>query len=234
MKRISLAATPHSLLKKQGIVLFLLLATRALGTWAIPGEIGANPGQKRAISLALPSRLGAWTGRDIQVDPVVYEVLQPDAVLQKRFRLAPQKPGALAPEVEVLVVYSRDPKGLHSPVTCLRAQGWTLTDQSTRVVRSGGQTLQVEVLKGQQREMRTQLAYCFTDASESVSGRVATFAKMIAARVMRRRIGAVEMQFAYDARVLKPNGEFSREMCSLMIETARAVRTQLTAPAPGS
>lgn len=230
-------APRDSLLKKQLVVLFLLLSTRAIGTWAIPGEIGLSQGQK-IPSLALPSQMGDWTGREVKVDPVVYEVLQPDAVVQKRFRLAPPKNGApaptieaaVAPEVEVLVVYSRDPKGLHSPVTCLRAQGWTITDQTTRIVKSGSRTLQVEVLSGQQREMRTQLAYCFTDAGDSVSGRVATFAKMIAARVMRRRVGAVEMQFAYDGRALQPNGEFSPAMCELMIETARAVRTQLRAP----
>ncbi len=238
-------AAPHaqkkpSLLKKQLILLVLLLGARGIGTYAIPEEVGDSQGQKRAISLALPTKIGAWSGRDVKVDPIVYEVLQPDAVLQKRFRLTNslgQKAGQVPLEVEVLVVYSRDPKGLHSPVTCMRAQGWTISDQNRRAVnppagsdgKPVGKTLWVDVLTGQQRGQRTQLAYCFTDEGDAVSGRVATFAKMMLARVLRRRVGAVEMQFAYDARALRPNGDFSPELATLMLQTASAVRKQLGA-----
>jgi EpsI family protein len=209
------------LFKKQLIVLFLIVAARC-AAYAIPEEIGETGGKE--VSLSLPSRMGAWAGKDVKVDPVVYEVLQPDAVLQKRYKMADSRGN-----VEVLVVYSRDPKGLHSPVTCMRAQGWTITDQERREVRSGGEVLTVDVLTGEQRDRRTQLAYCFTDAGEAVSGRVATFAKMMAARFMRRRIGAVEMQFAFDRNSLLPNGDFTPQFKALMLQTAQTVRTQLAA-----
>lgn len=217
-------AVSSPLFKKQLVVLGMLLGARAIGAYAIPDEIGEKSGP---IALALPPRIGGWSGRDVKVDPVVYEVLQPDAVLQKRFRLASGGARQAAPEVEVLVVYSRDPKGLHSPVTCMRAQGWTISDQTRREVKSGTKAMWVDILSGQQREQRTQLAYCFTDAGEAVSGRVATFARMMLARVMRRRVGAVEMQFGYDARSLQPNGQFKPELDDLILQTAATVRRQL-------
>lgn len=218
------------LFKKQLILVALLVGARCVGVYAIPDEIG-DAGNGKKMNLALPANMGGWSGQDVKVDPVVYEVLQPDAVLQKRYQLPrdsrvafPKTPPA---QVEVLVVYSRDPKGLHSPVTCMRAQGWTISNQEQRQVSVGDKSLRVDILTGEQREQKTRLAYCFSDAGEAVSGRVATFAKMMAARFMRRRVGAVEMQFAYDARSLSPDGDFSPQLKHLMLETAASVRRQL-------
>lgn len=214
-------SSARCLFKKQLIVLFLIVAARC-AAYAIPEEVGEAGGKD--VSLSLPTQIGAWAGKDVKVDPIVYEVLQPDAVLQKRYKTASSGAG-----VEVLVVYSRDPKGLHSPVTCMRAQGWTISNQERREVRVGAEVLTVDVLTGEQRDRRTQIAYCFTDAGEAVSGRIATFAKMMAARFMRRRIGAVEMQFAFDRSSLLPNGDFTPQFKALMLQTAQTVRTQLAA-----
>ena len=228
------ATGARMLFKKQLIVLFLIVGARCVA-FAIPDEIGESGADGKKVLLSLPRKVGAWDGKDVKVDPVVYEVLQPDAVLQKRYKIASDPhsgPVASAngvANVEVLVVFSRDPKGLHSPVTCMRAQGWTISNQEQREVKADGKTLTVDVLTGEQRERSTKLAYCFTDAGEAVTGRIATFAKMMVARVMRRRVGAVEMQFAYDGNSLLDNGDFTPQFKTLMLQTAQTVRTQLAA-----
>ncbi len=229
-------AGTRQLFKKQLVVLFLIIGARC-AAFAIPEEIGESGDAGKRDFLSMPTKIGAWVGKDVKVDPIVYEVLQPDAVLQKRYKItsasdanAPASAPASAPaNVEVLVVYSRDPKGLHSPVTCMRAQGWTISNQEQREVKEGGRTLSVNVLTGEQRDRSTKLAYCFTDSGEAVTGRIATFAKMMVARVMRRRVGAVEMQFAYDNNSLLPNGDFTPQFKNLMLQTAQMVRSQLAA-----
>ncbi len=229
----SAARGTRFLFKKQLVVLLLIVAARC-AAFAIPDEIGEGGAAKKRDFLALPAQMGPWTGKNVKVDPVVYEVLQPDSVLQKRYKIAPTAHSPTPANVEVLVVYSRDPKGLHSPVVCMRAQGWTISNEEQRQVDLAGKHLTVEVLTGEQRGQSTRLAYCFTDAGEAVSGRIATFAKMMAARFMRRRIGAVEMQFAFDDGALLPDGSFRPEFKALMLQTAATVRQQLAAETRGT
>jgi len=232
------------LLQKMVVLVAMLVATRA-AILATPEDVSRT---RRAPHLALPSQVGNWKGRDVKVDAVVYEILHPDALVQKRYTLQspsdqPQSdqsstrngapPNGIAPNgippitATVLVIYSRDPQGLHSPVTCMRAQGWMISNEENRVVRRGDEQLSVNVLTGEQREQQTQLAYCFSDSSHASSGRIATYAKMIAARFLRRRIGAVEIQFAYDARSKQANGDFSPQLSRLMIDVSRDVRRSL-------
>jgi hypothetical protein len=101
-----------------------------------------------------------------------------------------------------------------------------------RPVSAKGKTLNLEVITGEQREQKKLLAYCFTDPTGSVSGRTETFLKMVAARFVRRRVGTVEMQFAYDSRVLLPNGDYTPEFKDLMVDTATRVYRQLGTPSP--
>ncbi len=254
----------NPLLQKMMVLIAMLLATRA-AILATPEDVSKT---RHAPHLALPAQAGDWKGRDVKVDAVVYEILHPDALVQKRYTL--QLPGDTsqgdtsqgdtsqgdtsqgdtsqsdtsqgdtsstrngvppngAPPITatVLVIYSRDPQGLHSPVTCMRAQGWMISNEENRVVGRGDEQLSVNVLTGEQREQQTQLAYCFSDSSHAASGRIATYAKMIAARFLRRRIGAVEIQFAYDARSKQANGDFSPQLSRLMIDVSRDVRRSL-------
>lgn len=232
------------LLQKMAVLAAMLAATRG-AILAMPEDMSRT---RRAPHLALPSQVGDWKGRDVKVDAVVYEVLHPDALVQKRYTLQLPSDTSQSDKTQgdksstrngvppngtppitamVLVIYSRDPQGLHSPVTCMRAQGWMISNEENRVVGRGDEQLSVNVLTGEQREQQTQLAYCFSDSSHAASGRIATYAKMIAARFLRRRIGAVEIQFAYDARSKQANGDFSPQLSRLMLEVSRDVRRSL-------
>lgn len=224
----------NPLLQKMVVLVAMLAATRG-AILATPEDVSRT---RRAPHLSLPVQAGDWKGQDVKVDAVVYQILHPDALVQKRYTL--QSPGDKAPSgpsstrngvppitATVLVIYSRDPQGLHSPVTCMRAQGWMISNEESRVVGRGDEQLSVDVLTGEQREQQTQLAYCFSDSGHATTGRIATYAKMIAARFLRRRIGAVEIQFAYDARSKQPNGDFSPQLSRLMLDVSRDVRRSL-------
>ena len=224
----SRAGWRNPLMQKMAVLVALMVATRT-AILATPNDVSKS---RRAPHLSLPAQTGAWKGRDHKVDAAVYEILRPDALVQKRYTLqTPDKSstrnGVPPITATVLVIYSRDPQGLHSPVTCMRAQGWMISNEESRVVGRGDEQLAVSVLTGEQRGQQTQLAYCFSDSGQAVSGRIATYAKMIAARFLRRRIGAVEIQFAYDARSRQPNGDFSPQLTRLMLDVSRDVRRSL-------
>jgi hypothetical protein len=109
------------LFKKQLIVLFLLVAVRCVTLYAIPDEVGPVAKVK---GLTLPNTIDNWKGKDVKVDPFVYEVLHPEAVLQKRYALAGSGGGSGAKgnrptEVEVLAMYTRDTEGFHPPDVCM-------------------------------------------------------------------------------------------------------------------
>jgi hypothetical protein len=223
--------------KKQLIVLALLVVVRCICLYAIPDDVEKVSG---ITKVTLPDQFGAWKGKSMEVDPFVYEVLHPEAVLQKRYTLTgpasvqhdPDGKVIPPPVAEVLAMYTRDTEGFHPPDVCMKAQGWVITDHDVRQIKAEGRTLNLEVIVGEQREEKKLLAYCFTDPTGTISGRTETFAKMILARFIRRRVGTVEMQFAYDNQSLLPNGDFSPQLKDLMVQSAADVYRQLSAKAP--
>jgi hypothetical protein len=219
------------LMKKQLVLLALVVGARCFTLYAIPDEVESAA---KVTRLALPNTIDNWRGKDVKVDPFVYEVLHPEAVLQKRYVLA-AGPGETQPiEAEVLAMYTRDVEGFHPPDVCMESQGWVIGKHEQREVSANGKTLNLEVITGEQRDMKKELAYCFTDPSGAVSGRTINFAKMVLARFIRRRVGTVEMQFAYDRRALLPNGDYKPEFKKLMVTTASQVYRQLGTPKPPS
>lgn len=225
------AASPRIqvLLKKQLIVLLLLVGVRCVALYAIPDEVESAA---KVEKLTLPHSIEGWRGKDVKVDAFVYEVLHPEAVLQKRYVLPGGSDGSPAIEAEVLAMYTRDVEGFHPPDVCMESQGWVIGQHEQRQVTADGKTLNLEVITGEQRNMKKVLAYCFTDPSGAVSGRTINFAKMVLARFIRRRVGTVEMQFAYDGRALLSNGDYRPEFKKLMVETASQVYRQLGTPKP--
>ena len=69
------------LFKKMLILLALLVTVRLIGLYAIPDDVEAVA---KVTHLSLPNTVNSWKGKDVKVDPFVYEVLHPEAVLQKR------------------------------------------------------------------------------------------------------------------------------------------------------
>lgn len=228
--RVATSRWKTRLWRTQLTVIGLLLLTRYVGSHAIAPE---NPNTVPRAVLELPARIGSWTGQPVKVDPNVFEVLNPDAAVQKRYTLqgGPQRfiggQAVPAPQVESIVVYSRHSKGLHSPVTCLRSAGWTVTDQVERQISDGSETLAVSVITGERRSGKTQLAYYYASTDQNVKGILPTIVNLAGARMLRRKVGAVQVQFAFDGRVLRENGDFAPEFSALALGIARSVRRSL-------
>ncbi len=215
-----------------------LAALLVWGVWGgtravLAGDQGG--GLPAVTALKLPAKFGAWRGEDVAVSRTVYDVLHPDAVVQKCYTLGEVgrgTPGHPPVKVMVLAVYSRNPSGLHSPVVCLRAMGWTLLSQEEKTVTSGGRSLHVNVLTGQQEARAIQLAYTFSDPNESVRGRVPTFVKLLVSRMLRNSAGAVTMQFGYSAGALNRDGSYSEPVSDLMITMNKIIHDQLKSSSP--
>lgn len=217
---------PHLLLslwKRQLVIVALLVLTRCLGLYAISTDAAAQS-RTSMRALKLPATIGGWNGVPVKVDPVVYEVLRPDAVVQKRYTLNAAKPVSSNPaQVETIVIYSHDVRGFHSPDMCLTTQGWVITDTQKRQVGRGDQSIELTVLTAEKARQKSYLAYFFGDTQQRVTGWVPTLVNLVGARLLRRRVGAMQIQFAYDARSLQPDGEFTPQLRELMVNTAKAV-----------
>lgn len=213
--------------KAQFIMLLLLASTRFVGTHAMASDVTGT--QFSPANLGLPATLGDWHGNPVKVDKAVYEVLNPDAATQTRYALGTG--GAQAPTVEALVIYSRKWKNFHSPVMCLRAAGWEISNETTREVQGTvqGQTrsLTLNTLTGEKRAGKTYLAYCYMDTDQQVHGWIPTMAKLAGARLLRRSAGVAEVQFAFDPRFVQSNGELAPQLTDLMLRVSAQVQQQL-------
>ena len=218
----------------------ILILALMLMTWLSERYfIATDPtprGKPIGAAIALPPAVGDWTGKAVKVDPVVYEVLHPDAVVEALYY-----PGAVSrstqPEgaaAEVTVIYSHNPEGLHSPVVCYRAQGWTISGDEASIVRSGDRAIELHLLKGEKDGESLRLAYRFSDAAGTVNGRLATFARLAANRFFHRatNAGAVEIMFGYNPACTQEDGTFTPEFSQFIIDVEAAVRRQMIVQAP--
>ncbi len=101
-------------LRLGAVVLGLLLPALALASWmAALGGAGATS----IALLELPRQIGPWTmTAERQLDPLVFELLQPDAYLFRRYE-APKR----APIWVYVAVYGGRAsygKGAHDPQVC--------------------------------------------------------------------------------------------------------------------
>jgi len=233
---IRAAFSAHRVLwKRQSVVVALLLFTYFLGSYGIQAPepaVGAAR-DSRASLIALPHAIGAWREKEMQVDPKVFDWIQPDAILRSRYKLAdsgekksiqPKTPPA---EVETVVIYSRDWRAIHSPLSCYSNGGWIITDQETRRIRRGERTLEINVLKAHWQGEQNNQIYFFSDTGQAVSGWLPTMLHFIGARLMRRSTGALKVQIGYDSRCEQPDGSFTPEFLSLAFGIDEALRQSL-------
>ncbi|RYX82806.1 exosortase/archaeosortase family protein [bacterium] len=208
----------------------LLVATQLLGASAIVPQNG-GPDRRVVAQLKLPAKSGPWAGKSVEVEPAVFEMLRPDAAVQKRYTLSSNsKNGTSLPlgsQVDVIVIYSSDSRGFHAPEICLRAGGWTINERDTRIASNSKQSIAMTTVTGERKRSRTHLAYFFGDTQSQASGWVSMLTQEALGRVTRKRTGSLEVQFAFGPGALKPNGDFKPELSALMLDVADSVRGQL-------
>jgi exosortase len=206
-------------------VLILLIATHLLGSRAIvPEEVG--PKKQAVANLQLPALSGAWSGQPVKVDAAVFEMLRPDAAVQKRYTL--RADGKSSRDwVDAIVIYSSDSRGFHAPEICLRAGGWTINDRQSRVASYGNEKLPLTLVTGERKNSRTHLAYYFANTQSQASGWAAMLFKEALGRAMKKNTGSLEVQFAFSHNRLDSNGELSPELSQLILDVSRQISSQL-------
>jgi hypothetical protein len=226
------AASPvhQSLWKRQSIVVALLLITYFLGSYGIQSPAAAGAARKSGSLISLPHTIASWREKEMKVDPKIFEWIQPDAILRSRYTLPPageKKSKIPAAEVETVVIYSRDWRAIHSPLSCYSNGGWTITDQETRKIRRGDRTLEINVLKANWQGEQNNQIYFFTDTGQAVSGWLPVMLHFIGARLLRRSTGALKVQIGYDRRCEQANGRFTPEFLALAFGIDDALRQSL-------
>ncbi len=203
----------------------MMLLTRGLSVWGVQ----APPPSQVARVLSLPSRAGAWQGKSMVVEPSLYNSLRAEAIVRKRYYLPDGTSKGMAENraVDVIVIYSRDFKSLHSPLSCLLAGGWTVQQEETRVLKRGAQTVSLNMLRGAMNGQQTLQTYFFADTSREVSGMLATAARMAGNRMLRRNDGAVKVQLAYAPALWQRDGKISPQLESLVFGLDDTVRQSL-------
>jgi len=136
---------------------------------------------------AFPARLGGWVSENVEFDSVVYDELEADATLVRRYSR-----GDGATVWFVVVFHQNDRYGAHDPVVCYTAHGWKVTDQGTLPVRREGGELAARWIRlAMGHEERVALFWWYT-AGDLATGDHGEFMSRMAASGMRsnRTFGA--------------------------------------------
>jgi EpsI family protein len=108
-----------------------LLTAAALVVWLNPPErltLGADS------LAAFPAAIGEWRSEDLEFEDVVYQELEADATLVRRYS---RDDGATV--WFVVIFHQNDRYGAHDPVVCYTAHGWKVVDRGTlRLARAAG------------------------------------------------------------------------------------------------
>jgi EpsI family protein len=105
------------------IILIALLVAAAL-------YVRLNPPERIELgggSLAdLPTELGPWRSVDLRFEEVVYEELDADDTLARRYT------GPDGRSIWFVIVFHQNERyGAHDPLVCYRSQGWTIEEKGT-------------------------------------------------------------------------------------------------------
>jgi len=114
----------------QIVALIVFLAAAAL-------YVRLNPPERIELdsgALAeLPTRLGEWESVDLRFDEVVYEELDADDTLARRYTNDEGRSIWL-----VIVFHQNERYGAHDPLVCYRSQGWSIDESGTLVLGPAG------------------------------------------------------------------------------------------------
>lgn len=112
-------------LASAGLILAIILTGGLSPTR--PAGVEAYHAQVAATIDAVPLRIGDWQGVDVTPMPEATELLQPNRILQRRYRNL-----RTGNEIELLVVHCGDARDMngHYPPVCYPNQGWVRTSST--------------------------------------------------------------------------------------------------------
>jgi len=119
--------------------------------------------QEAAFLSKLNLQFRGWPAKDLALDKSEIELLEPDAVLVKRFT-SPDDGFA-----EIAVVAGHRKKTVHTPGFCMAGSGWQVLSQTETMLRLPGKevpAIRALMVKEDQRLLAT---YFFTDGSYSTT-----------------------------------------------------------------
>jgi hypothetical protein len=103
---------------------------------------------------AIPYRIGAWVGVDIEPTPAAVRLLTPNRILQRRY-VNPKTGGSIS----LLIVHCRDARDMlgHFPPVCYPAHGWKQVGTQTVSMSIGGMSAPGAVYQFVQKADLTEL-----------------------------------------------------------------------------
>jgi EpsI family protein len=103
--------------------LAVLLGAAALYVWL-------NPPKRLTLGeaslAAFPAAIGEWRSEDLEFEDAVYEELEADATLVRRYSRDDGRTVWF-----VVIFHQNDRYGAHDPIVCYTAHGWKVTDKGT-------------------------------------------------------------------------------------------------------
>ena len=112
-------------------VLGLMWVVRGVSVGPAPDTVAYFAEVAASID-SLPYKVGDWVGMDVEVQPAAVRLLNPNKLLQRRYRNA-----ETGQSVQVLVVHCGDTRDMlgHFPPVCYPAHGWAQLDAQPARVR---------------------------------------------------------------------------------------------------
>ncbi len=148
------------------VVLAAVLALQAILVGFLSYDTSYQTGDGVMVVEKVPLTIEQWTGTDLALDPIVYDILETRAILQRSYR------SSLGRVLMSVVYYPETKVDFHAPESCLAGSGKTIL-KSTKTLRLGtqadGRSLEVTQLVSQEAG-GSELAYYFYKAGKYMGG----------------------------------------------------------------
>ncbi len=148
----------------------LCLGILLLGTTSLFGLERLHPTERTALRKplnSLPHRIGAWEGRDVEMDPEIVRQSQASEYVNRTYE-SPRFPGQ---KLALWVNYSLEGLNMrHSPEICLPSGGWKKIESATSVLALGagdGKMIRVSRLGYGQGELVQGIGFWYYIFGES-------------------------------------------------------------------
>lgn len=183
----------------------MLVAPGVLGGGdADAAALRARESQLREAFAAAPFRVGAWVGTDVEVPRAAVEILQPTAILSRRFRHLTS-----GLDATLLIVHCADARDMqgHYPPVCYPANGWILPRDGAAACPLGGDAeatrYDFERLDdvGARRRLRVFNYFVLPDGT---SGPDMASVNRLARRRSLSALGVAQVQVAFDGDLDEP------------------------------
>jgi len=140
----------------------LLGAATVLGGSLRRGQLHATPA---AFGLeAMPLQLGGFRGREQPLKESAWEYLEADEMIERVY-VNPEETRT----VKLSVVFARGWRALHSQRACLTNQGWTVIEDGSLAIPTGGEPLHATRLVLERSGVRIVVVYMFV-TGEATTG----------------------------------------------------------------